>query len=867
MNIQKIIISLLVAIFWLFFTISVTYFNQTSSHSSFSIPEISLWYNEFTSSWSQTVLKPIESSKLVDGKFFVDQLNYIDSVIFYGKNYTREGSDRNVNINIEEGLYLFDLYDISYNYSIKNKDFSIQPKSPWKFFIDSRNHADIKIFSFDSIINIALLSPPSKENMTSLVIYPHMFFSFNVGRNKFLKNADILRIESISKIFYVNQSFLDDNNELNQNFFSQLYPKNDRVALEFFKKFFSFSYSSNEFEKYDLSSIQQLLYQDKNLFWMSYIQKYFVFFLNKEKKIAYYKKNILAKLNLLFKKESDRKFYENIKNDIVWDLKNLENLSQADFQDFQKIIAFYYKNLLKINSIDYIESTLVLWDILAWWSIQSQLKTNISSFYLNKIYALVDNQTHSNTYLQENILTFLQYFLQENNLQLKDGVLLINENQETVLRLDYLSYFLKNILLYNVSFVETSKFEDILSIVNIYLEMNKNIAAYYKNSGRLETLIVEYHRIYNKFLTEMRTAFFQEELNERWLLVLNLNNSMTSPQLIQFDKIMKNIFDFYNKNKSILSDKNLNYNQLYSKNRLLYSEYYSALSNHPEYLIKYDKVKSDLLNAQTIFEQNQNVVLSKEELLKYMSQFQGIDVTSISYKIVSDSYYEITNIMINGEVFSFALYPKEFYRLDNLKRNGQTLSGSYELESIKADLAIMYKQVSEEEKPKYDFSRFFLNTFFNTKQTTGKIYVSNNESEVVEDRTITFFKRDKLFGDKGDFQSLKGFLDIKYDDVQVSLDANNQYNISIEKAMLSTSILVDNIQQQVIAEIRAQYVFSDKEHYFKNMYIKFYDTNNYSRGEEIVLFWGKEFRIIRKIDIIQIKEELNKEIQKILENN
>lgn len=165
------------------------------------------------------------------------------------------------------------------------------------------------------------------------------------------------------------------------------------------------------------------------------------------------------------------------------------------------------------------------------------------------------------------------------------------------------------------------------------------------------------------------------------------------------------------------------------------------------------------------------------------------------------------------------------------------------------------------------FQDFFLNTFFNTKQTTGKIYVSNNDSEVVEDRTITFLKGINYLETRGIFNRSKGFLDIKYDDVQVSLDANNQYNISIEKAMLSTSTLVDNSQQQVIAEIRSQYVFSDKDHYFKNMYAKFYDTNNYSRGEEIVLFWGKEFRIIRKIDIIQIKEELNKEIQKILENN
>lgn len=867
MNIQKIIISLLVAIFWLFFTISVTYFNQTASQSSFSIPEISVGYNELISSWSQMILQPVQAQEITSWKFFVDQLNYIDSVIFSGKNYSRETLDRNVNINIEEGLYLFDLYDISYNYSIKNKDFTIQPKSPWKFFVDSRNHADIKIFSFDSIVNISLLSSPSKENMTSLVIYPHMFFWFNIGRNKFLKNADILRIESISKIFYVNQSFLDDNKELNQKFFTQLYPRSDRSALQFFKNFFSFSYSLNEFEKYNLDKIQELLYKDKNLFGISYIEKYFVFFLNKEKKIAYYKKNILSKLNLLFQKDKDKNFYENTKNDIVLDLKKLETLSQSDFQNFQNIIAFYYKNLLKVNSIDYITSTLALWDILAGWWKESQLKSNISSFYLNKIYTLVDNQTHSNTYLQEHIFTFLQFFLQENNLQLKDGVLLIDENQEIVLRLDYLAYFLKNILLYNVSFSDTSKFEDVLSIVNIYLEINKNIAIYYKNSGRQETLIVEYHRIFTKFLSEMRTAFFQEDLNERWLLVLNLNNSMTSQQLVQFDKIMKNIFDFYNKNKSLLSEKNLNYNQLYATNRLLYTEYYSALSNHPEYLIKYDKVKSDLLNAQTIFEQNQYVALSKEELIKYLSQFQWIDTSHVVYKIISDSYYEISNIAINGEVFSFSLYPREFYRLDNLKRNGQKLSGSYELDSIKADLAIMYKQVSEEERPKYDFTRFFLNTFFNTQQITGKIYEWNNETEVVEDRTITFFKRDKLFGEKGDFQSLKGFLDIKYDDVQVSLDANNQYNISIEKALLSTSVPVNDGQEQVIAKVRSQYVFSDKDHYFKNMYITFYDTNNYSRGEEILLFWGKEFRIIRKIDTIKMKEELPKEIQKIFENN
>gem|GEM_PF-3051415 len=144
-------------------------------------------------------------------------------------------------------------------------------------------------------------------------------------------------------------------------------------------------------------------------------------------------------------------------------------MNQADFQDFQTILSFYYKNLLKINSIDYIKSTIVLSQIISSVSEKNTFQPYASSFYLNRIYALVDNQTYSNNYLQQNLFIFLQYFLQENNLQLKDGELLIDENQEIILSLDYLSYFLKNILLYNVSFSDTLKFDNLLSIINIYL--------------------------------------------------------------------------------------------------------------------------------------------------------------------------------------------------------------------------------------------------------------------------------------------------------------------------------------------------------------------------------------------------------------
>lgn len=867
MDIQKIIISTLITVFWLFFILSLTYFNTPSGTSGFSIPEISVWYNELIYSGSDISLQSTREADLEEGKFFIDQVNYIDSAFFSWKDYKKEISNRDVTFHIWEWLYVFDLYDISYHYTIKNKDFSIEPKSPGKFFVDTRESSDIKIFSFDSIINIKLFALNSTESMTSLVMYPHMFFGFNSVRNKFLKNADVLRIESVSKIFYVNESFLSNNKDLNQKFFEKLYPSIDQAALTFFKKFFYLSYSSTEFDKYNMKNISALLYKDKNLFWMRYIEKYFTFFFNKEKKTAYYRKNILSNLNILFSQKISQASWTKIKDEIISDLNNLKNVSEVDYTDFQQILTFYYKNLLKVNSIDYINSTILLSNIiLSEWE-KNVFESQISSFYLNKIYALVDNKTYSGEYLQQNLLIFLQHFLEENNLQLKDGELLLEENQEIILSLDYLSYFLKNILLYNISFSDSWNLDNLFSIINIYLGINKNIITYYKNPGRTETLIVEYQMILNKFLDEMRKNFFETELNKRGLLILNSNNPLVSTQLVKLNTIMNMILDFYNKNKSVLSEKNMNYNMLYSKNKITYNEYYSALSNHPEYLIKYDKAKNDLLSAQTIFEKNQIISLNEDTLVQYLSQFQGVDISNMSYKIIGDKYYEVDNIYISGEKFSFSLYPNEFYRIDQIVKNGQKLSGSYELESLKQDLALKYEEVSEEEKYKYEFPRFFINTFFNTQETTSKIYEENPETERTEDRTITFFKRDKLFWDKWDFSVLNWYLDMKYDDVWVELNPNNQYNISINKWVLKTRIEINGTLREIVWVLRSEYVFSDTEHFFRNMYITFYDADNYGKWQDWALFWGKEFRIVRRIDILKFKTEMNKEITRIYTNN
>lgn len=867
MNPQKILLSILLTLFWLFFILNLTYFHTSSPQSDLSLPKFSLWVQEVTLSGSEIYLEKTESSEVKENMMYVDHINYIDKVYFLWDNYTQTTNNQ-IHFEIGKWLYLFDLYDLSHNYTIENDFFSLTPKSPGKFFVDSRKSVDIKIFSFDAIVEVDLMANTPKELMTSIELYPHMFFGFNGSRNRFLKNADILRIETISRIFYVNESFLDENKRLNQKFFTSLFTDSDPKALRFFTNFFFLWYSKNEFDTYNISNIETQLYKNKDLLWLWYIEKYFVFFLNKEKKASYYKKDTLLKLNTLFSKNVSGKNWDEMKKNIQSNLHDLKSISSKDYHNFQFILSHYYKNLLKINSLDYINSTIFLSNIIGDRQPTHLSYITPSSFYLNKIYTLVDNKIYSQNYLQQNLLFFLNAFLKENQIQLQDGELLIDENKEVIIKLDFLSYFLKNIVLYNISFSDTENLSNILQVLDLYISMNRNVTNYYKNNQRIETLIVEYHTVLTKLLQETKNNFFQPELNERWLLVLNTEKQITSEQTQKLDTILKNIFDFHEKNKGVLSEKNTIYNSHYLKNKSTYWEYISALNNYSQYTLKYDKVKSELLNAQTVFEKNQDIILNEKILVTYLLYFEGLDISNMAYKIIGKKYYEISNIYINGEKFSFHLYPSEFHRIDNIIRNGEKLSLSYELDTLKHDLQEKYKQASPEEKNKYDFKRFFLNTFFSIQTTTSREFQGNEFQDVLsEDRTITFFKRDKLFWDKWDFTYLKGFFDIKYDDVEVTLDSNNNYNIFIKKWVIQTKLGHNLQNREITGIIRSDYIFSDTDHYFKNIFITFYDKNYFDRGQEVYLFWGQEFKIMKNLDILQFKDEMNKEIEKIFLTN
>jgi hypothetical protein len=125
-----------------------------------------------------------------------------------------------------------------------------------------------------------------------------------------------------------------------------------------------------------------------------------------------------------------------------------------------------------------------------------------------------------------------------------------------------------------------------------------------------------------------------------------------------------------------------------------------------------------------------------------------------------------------------------------------------------------------------------------------------------EDKVISIFKRDKLLWDKGEFSLLKWYLELKYNNVKVTLN-NWVYDIKLENAILRTRVNVDGEWIDIIALLNWEYVFNDKDHYFKNINFKFYNFDTFNTWSQEFLFDWKTFYIDKNINIVDFKNEMD----------
>jgi hypothetical protein len=58
----------------------------------------------------------------------------------------------------------------------------------------------------------------NKFAYTNLYLYPHMNFYFDISRNLYLKKADLYRISSIDKVYYVKSNIYSVDKKINPEF-------------------------------------------------------------------------------------------------------------------------------------------------------------------------------------------------------------------------------------------------------------------------------------------------------------------------------------------------------------------------------------------------------------------------------------------------------------------------------------------------------------------------------------------------------------------------------------------------------------------------------------------------------------------------
>lgn len=846
MSTQKIIITFFIVFLSLFFILNATYTFRDDP-----IPENkfekTIGMQQVVSKGTGITLTPLkENQKLSENSTYIDTINYTDRVFLYSNGYAKKMSGNNVTITLKKwGIFLLDLYDISNNYVINGDNYKIKIKSPGKILVDTRE-SSIKIFSLSSVFNVVLTE--SDVEMTSLALHPKMFFSFNPVRNKFLKNADLLRLETLTNIFYFPGNIFDKDGKIAVNFLRKFNYLSDPEASEFLAVTFGILFAPDEIEKYNIDTIWKSLIPIKNLGGLDFINDYFVLFLNDQKKIAYYKKKIIENINRWFQKDT----YLN-KLEILNDIETFRTMSPVEFNEFLPILYQYYEAYLKVNSLDYLKNTVTLSEVIM--EINGNKKNVLKSyFFLNKIYSLLNNGTFTSNDLQMNFLDFLKMYLDEQHISVGSTFLFKVQDQKIVGELDYLSLFIKNILLNDVSFEQNQKLENVFNIFKIYANLNENINVI-KNNAKSETIIVENILIIDSILNQLKNNFFQPDRNEKGLLVLKDNAALSIDLLNNLNTTVEKFIMFYKTKWWSLSEKNQIYNDIYDSKSKVYQELYLALANYSDYELKYDTATKEIFDTKTVLETKKDLVLSQDHLVEYLWKFEWVDIGNIRYTIVWKNYYKISNIFINGETFSFNLYPKEGNTIKDIYRNGEKLTLSYILDDIKMTWDDAFENADKEDQDKFDFRNFFINTFFNQKEKLTQKF-QDEEQTIVESKNIRLFKTEKLLWARWEFALLKWFLDVKYNNIIVS-EMNSWFDIKIKDGLIRTSYEVMGESKPIIWVLNADYVFTTKDHYFKNITLKFYDPEMYESNDIIYLFNGEALNVNKNINIVDFKNEIS----------
>lgn len=776
----------------------------------------------------------------------INFINSFDKILTYNSKFEYKENNGSKEIDLWEWIYLINISELNSEYTINWEWFRIKNNWPLSVYIDTSERRKL-IFSINTIVNLEIIDNKNEEVLNNIYLYPHKYIRLFPERNHQIKNADLLRVSLSTGLDYFNDKIII-NSEINNKFKEKIIWKDNEINEEI-SKLFLYLYKSNLRE----STILEWLKTDKfwNIVWENLIKKYNDLFLNRDKKIIYYKNTIIRSLWDLVNSEK----IENSKNDfLISSLYDLKNIDENWYNEMKVIIEYYSSIIINWNKKD----------------INS--KINFSKIY-NKINWKEYKFDNDNNLILNDIF-FNFDFLNEDNLYTKLKIFNENniKNKLSEWEKSYFMFFLNKIITYWLDEIVKNnniKIEDILSILNIYVDLSIN---FYNKEEEviIRTWINEYNDLTKIILERINDLFFTRN-NETLLLERKKEYVITNQDINILDKSLNRIFNYYKNNKLKVpnTQNNIPIKESIEKNIELFEEYILALKDENRYIATYNEKIKELVFWWWVKQEKQ--VLSTNNAKEYLSKFKHINIENAKIEIKNYDYcmrpndennlsnlgdpycYEIKNLEIWdwSKLISFLLHPFNFNNINNFDitlRNWEKEinNWSYRLDNIKIDLDEKFLVASnDEDREKFDFYNFFLNNFLRNQQ----ILIWNNDNlnnitnNIEESEIVKFIKRNRLLWANWTLTAIKSRINIEYNSIFVKEIDNSNFDIEI----LWWKLNFTNENNFYKWDFNSKYLFTPNNS-FLNPNIKLYDSR-----DNILLNWN-EVNIIWEIKLEELEE-------------
>ncbi len=707
--------------------------------------------------------------------------------------------------------YLTSLREPGKEYTISWTWFLLRQEGIGEVYIDSLTSSwRVFIIPINTSIELVLQSETGDQDYTSVYLSPNMYLEFQTNRAKYLKNADRLRISTVFKLWYIwNVNKIDAEDIL----LSKYLPKEG--------VFFSVLSLLKMQEEYYVRGLSHFEKQEViKIPGSDLIARYANLFVNVEKKKIFYKNKILEwYIELLNSRDLD-----------TWKIKQIQrdmgNIAKIDVNAYDSL--FNLQKSIQRNLYGHAWYEYVIPKI--WFTLLSnQNIQDIDLYYPFYTYSLFTNYNHNWEFLPWTLRKFFQSFQDFSQ-----------DSDNKLRRYDYFLYFLEEqlwtVLNGEINDVSTAW---VSNIISNYIEISDN--AQYESRNQKITQIYSLWNILSGVERYTKRGYFLEDRNESRLLIPNNENSLWWGILVELRKSIEGVFWIYEENKNVLDANSKRDTSLQVKieaSKRLLDEYFLALESYERYEDLYDISKKNSLTLDT-FWWNEDSSLSEKKAREYLSQFIWSSLTSTSIETLDD-YYRVEKYIISGREFSFNLYPESGNKMWNISIDGISQTTQYKLDFIESDWDEKQKSAPSENKDQFEFSRFFLITFFNSWADEKEIFIRDVKQQ--EDKAEIVFKRDILLWDKWEFNSIKDIITIEYEDISL-VKKDTSYDIFLKGVDFKVPITLKEKEQIIHWKFDSQYIFNSEDHYFTDLYSWFFilserkDSRYYLQGKKILFGW------------------------------